>query len=341
MIRFTDILGQESAIEELRRALAADRLAHGMIFSGPAGIGKATTAMALGALLLCERPKGGHACGSCPSCTAMSSGAHPDYHVITRELARVHDKSGASKATQLSIEVVRQELTLPASRKSVLGKGKIFCFEQAEWMTAPTQNALLKTLEEPAGRTVIILIAAEPGQLLSTVRSRCQVIRFASLDEKLVREQLQKRGINKEIAATAAELSDGSLGAALRLIEDEALVPAKSVGAAMDAILAGQRAADLPEMLRKSAEQQAEKALQRDELASKDWAMRNGIGLFLAVAAQRLRKRLTESADVNVLERACGAIDAVACAEKYLDANVTVSLVLEQLGVALNAGGTN
>jgi DNA polymerase-3 subunit delta' len=334
MTRFTDILGQPDAVTQIQLAFRADRLPHGMIFAGPPGVGKATTAAALAGAFLCENPKNADACGKCPSCLAMSAAAHPDYHVVTKELARLHDRSGVSKATQLSIDVVRFELAAPAARKSALGRGKVFIVEQAELMTAPAQNALLKTLEEPAGRTLIVLLAAGAGVLLPTVRSRCQTILFTPLDAQTVRDQLQRRGMDRAAAADAANLCDGSLGMALQWIADGLLPPARAVSDAIDAILDGKPAPDLADLLRKSAQAQVEKMLARDELTSKDSAMRDALGVFLCIASRRLRQRLRQS-DPEMLETACQAIDLVAQSEKYLEANVNVSLALEQLGIAL------
>ncbi|HEY1922641.1 MAG TPA: hypothetical protein VGG44_07720, partial [Tepidisphaeraceae bacterium] len=99
MIRLCDIFGQDGAIASLRSAVASDRLPHGLIFAGPEGVGKGTTVAGLAAFFLCEKPGAEDACGKCRSCLAMEGGNHPDYHVITKELARVHDKSGSSKAT--------------------------------------------------------------------------------------------------------------------------------------------------------------------------------------------------------------------------------------------------
>src|SRR5678815_5224104 len=109
MPTFNDILGQDNAIETISRAYESDRLPHGVIFAGPVGVGKATTARALAALFLCEKPKGTSACGRCESCVVMESGNHPDFHVITRELIRYHDKTGKSKGIDLSINVIIPE----------------------------------------------------------------------------------------------------------------------------------------------------------------------------------------------------------------------------------------
>lgn len=123
---FRDIFGQERALAAIRTAYEADRLPHGLIFAGPVGVGKATTAAALGKLFLCEKPKGDEPCGKCESCKLFAAGNHPDFHVITKELIRYHDKTGKSKGIELSIQVIRPELIEPANRKPNLGRGKVF-----------------------------------------------------------------------------------------------------------------------------------------------------------------------------------------------------------------------
>src|ERR1041385_8163176 len=106
MISFADIFGQERAIDEIREAYSRERLPHGLIFAGPAGVGKFTTAKALAALFLCEAPKKDRACGKCASCLVIESDTHPDFHVIRREHIRSYDKTGKSKAIDLSINVI-------------------------------------------------------------------------------------------------------------------------------------------------------------------------------------------------------------------------------------------
>ena len=337
MISFTTIFGQDAAIDWLRRAYDADHLPHGLIFAGPVGVGKATTARALGALMLCEHPGGTIPCGRCPSCLAMQANTHPDYHVITKELIRYHDKTGKSKGIDLSIHVLRPELIEPAGRKAVMGRAKVFVVEQADLMNPQAQNALLKTLEEPAGRTAIILLTDQPGALLPTIRSRSQLVRFATLDPEVVQKELRKRNIDAHVAANAAALSRGSLGIALKWIEDGVIEPARELAEQIDGAFAGRPPADLPGWLRKAAEAYSEKQLARDELASKDQATREGLSLYLMIAAERIRARLAGSSDPPApaeLERACAAIDAIARAETYLDANVNTAIVLQQLALA-------
>lgn len=337
MTGFKDIFGQDTAIEWLTGAYLKDRLPHGLLFVGPVGVGKATTARALAQLMLCEKPKETTACGTCPACVAFNAGTHPDYHVITKELIRYHDKTGKSKGIDLSINVIRPELVEPAGRKAVMGRAKIFVIEQAEVMNAQAQNALLKTLEEPAGKTAIILLTDQPGALLPTVRSRSQIVRFSALDREMVRKELTKRGIDAKLAADAAELSRGSLGIALKWIEDGVIIPARELTGQIDAAFEGKPPADLPNWLKHQSEEYAKKQLERDELASKDQATREGLSLYLMIAAERARKQLAEEHAPPQLERACAAIDAIARAENYLDCNVNTSIVLQQLALSLGA----
>ena len=335
MLTFDDIFGQAAAIDSIRRAYRADRLPHGLVFAGPAGVGKATTARALAGLFLCERPKEDVPCGACESCRGMEAAAHPDYHVVTRDLIRVHDKTGKSKGISLSINVIRPELLDKAGRKSVMGRGKVFVVEQAELMEPAAQTALLKTLEEPAGRTLIILLTDQPDLLLSTIRSRSQIVRFTPLPEATVARELHKRGIAKDVAGRAARFTRGSLGVALRWIEDGVVDLADELVAQVDALFAGSPPDDLPGWFKRAADAYAGKQLERDPLGSKDAATREGLALYLNVVAEHVRRRLPSLTDADELERACAAIDALARAEIYLDGNVNVSLVFQQLAVTL------
>lgn len=338
MIALSDIFDQDAAIASIRRAYVADRLPHGLIFAGPVGVGKATTARALAALFLCERPEGITPCGACDSCRALQANSHPDYHLITKELIRFHDKTGKSKGIDLSIHVLRPELIEPAGRKAVMGRGKVFVVEQAELMNPQAQNALLKTLEEPAGRTIIILLTDQPGALLPTIRSRTQTVRFSALPQGTVLRELGKRGIEPTAASVAGQFARGSLGIALKWIEDGVVGPAQELSAQLDNVMSGKSSGDLPALLKQAAESYASRQLERDELASKDQAVREGLELYLALAGEQVRSRLSGGDDPAQLERACSAIDAIFRAETYLNTNVNTNLVLQQLALSLERG---
>jgi DNA polymerase-3 subunit delta' len=335
MKNWTDILEQPTAVDQLRRAYRADRLPHGLIFAGPVGVGKATTAAFLSQLFLCEKPSEDVPCGVCPSCKSFLAGGHPDYHIITKELIRYHDKTGKSKGIDLSINVIRPEVLEKAARKSSMGRGKVFVIEQAELMTPQAQNALLKTLEEPAGRTLLVLITDQPGQILPTVRSRCQTIRFGQLTQAAVVRELKARRIEPALAQTAARIAEGSLGIALRWIEDGVIESVGHLLDQLDQVFTGRPADAIPDWFKAAAEAYAEKQLKRDELSSKDQATREALGLYLRLAADHVRSRLRSETDPDALEKSCMLIDAIARAEGYLDANVNVALTLQQLALAM------
>ncbi|HSV12776.1 MAG TPA: hypothetical protein VLI90_00850, partial [Tepidisphaeraceae bacterium] len=233
------------------------------------------------------------------------------------------------------IHVIRPEVVEKAAMKPVMGRGKVFVIEQAELMNPPAQNALLKTLEEPAGRALIILLTDQPGLLLPTIRSRSQIVRFAALDDATVLRELQKRGIAKTDAADAARFAAGSLGVALKWFEDGVIDPVRQLMRQLDDIFAGKPAGELADWFKAAADAYAEKQLERDELGSKDQATREGLTLYLKLAADHVRQRLAELDEPDELERSCAAIDAIARAEEYLDANVNIPLVFQQLAVAL------
>jgi DNA polymerase-3 subunit delta' len=216
-----------------------------------------------------------------------------------------------------------------------MGRGQFFVVEQAELMNPHAQNAMLKTLEEPYGRTMIVLLTDQPDCLLPTIRSRCQLIRFAAMDAAVVRRELEKRGIAKPQAADAAKFSQGSLGLALKWIEDGVINFARELAQRIDSLLNGRAPADLPQFFKAAADAYAEKQLLRDELGSKDQATKEAYALYLSLAANRVRERLGESNDADELDRAANAIEVIARAEANLDANVNVALTFQQLAVAL------
>jgi len=335
MISFNDIFSQDAAVQVLQRAWRVGRMPHGLLFAGPTGVGKATTARALAALHLCQRPNDCQPCGTCPACLAMAGAAHPDYHIITKELVR-HLKD--SKASALSIDVIRTFLIGPASQKAMMGTGKFFLVEEADLMNADAQNALLKTLEEPYGQTIIVLLSEQPESLLPTIRSRCQAIRFGRLDRRMVEEQLRARQIAPEATAAAADLVDGSLGLALRWLEDGVVAKAAELAAEMDGVLQGRPPRDLPGWLKKACDESAERELARDPDSSKDVATRRAAGLYMMIAARRFRQNMERQTDPAILDQACRAIESLALAETYLDANVTTAVVFQQLAMALAAG---
>lgn len=136
--------------------------AHAYLLHGPAGIGKRALAEQLMALLLCQRPAAHRACGSCKGCLLLAAHTHPDHYVLEPEEV---DKA-------IRVDQVRQLVGF-VTQTAQLGGRKVVLLEPAEAMNLNAANALLKSLEEPAGDTVLLLISHQPSRLLPTIKSRC------------------------------------------------------------------------------------------------------------------------------------------------------------------------
>lgn len=204
-MKFDSIRGQDRVVQTIRRALGRGRLAHALIFTGPGGVGKRTTAHALATALFCKNAPG-TGCGTCDDCHLMAAGNHPDFFV--EDLARAREEKAT--ATKLSIDQMRRVRSQLAMR-SVKGSKKVGLIDQAELLTTDAQNALLKTLEEPPGETTLILVTTNADSLLTTIRSRCQCVAFAPLERDLIRDLLVEQETDPEVAETAAGLAEGSL----------------------------------------------------------------------------------------------------------------------------------
>ena len=329
MTRFQDIFDQSPAVEWLRRTLAAGRLPHAMVFAGPIGVGKGTTAAALAGAFLCESPTDdADACGACASCRAMSADTHPDYHRVYRQLIRL--KKPDVVARDLSVDVIRDYLIEPAGLKSATGRGKVFVVDEAELMNFTAQNALLKTLEEPPGRTLIVLLAEQPSLLLSTIRSRTQILRFAPLPAARIASELKRRQVGGPgDADDAARFARGSLGLALRWIQDGVIAAGRELISRLQRLPDG--AVELAEWMQKAAADYAVAQQARDPRTSKDAASREGMMILLNLAAERFREKLAagDVVTADAVAALCGCIEAAVQAERYVDANVTLLLAAE------------
>jgi len=160
--------------------LERDRLAHAMLIQGPAGTGKTALARLMTARLLCREPHD-FACGQCRSCKLLAGAAHPDYFDLQPE-----EDSEVIKVDQVRVMTGKLDLTTSISER------KVAYIHPAETMNAAAANALLKSLEEPVGNTVLILVSDNPGGLPVTIRSRCQAITINQPDPGIVQDWLVK-----------------------------------------------------------------------------------------------------------------------------------------------------
>lgn len=200
---FDAILGQQRAIRWLTRTLEKDRVAHALLFTGIDGIGKQTTAKALGMAMNCQRPVRGLACKTCPACKKMLSGNHPDLILIGPDGAFI------------KIDQVR-DLQKRLMFAPINGGTRLVVVNDAQTMNAEASNAMLKILEEPPDNTYIVLTAAQTSDLLPTIVSRCQHLCFEPLScETIANELTSRRGLDETDAMAIALLAKGSLGKAL------------------------------------------------------------------------------------------------------------------------------
>lgn len=190
--------------------VAQDRLGHALLISGAEGVGKRRLADGMAAHRLCLAP-GETACGTCRSCQLMRSGAHP-------ELFRVEPRDGKRI---ISVDQIR-ELGSSLALSTTISPRKLVVIAPAEAMNVNAANALLKSLEEPQGETVILLVSHDVSRLPVTIRSRCQALVVSPPSPVLAREWLMSDG------EVAAELADAALEAsgfrpllARQLIEDD------------------------------------------------------------------------------------------------------------------------
>jgi DNA polymerase-3 subunit delta' len=214
------IVGQPSAVNLLRRAIATDRVAHAYAFIGPPAVGRRRTALAFAQACLCD----GLGCGSCAVCRRVSTGQHPDCVVV----APVAPRDNPRGASVLRIEQVR-EVRHWAALAPREGRRKVFVLDDADHMTAPAAHALLKTLEEPPPRTLLILTIANSRSLPATVLSRCQPVRFRPLGEAEAAAVIGARGADPETARLLAHLCRGQVGLAMET--DIGAVRAQRAGA--------------------------------------------------------------------------------------------------------------
>lgn len=208
-MQWNEIVGHDENIKVLKAMLEDGRVPHALLFVGPEGVGKAVVANVFAAGLLCTCD-GLKPCGSCPSCRQARNMCHPD-------LIRM-SPDGAS----IKIDQVR-ELQRETALAPYYGQRRVGIIDAAETMTTQAANSLLKTLEEPVGDTVFILLSSARQQLLDTIISRCRIMPFHALSDDILSQALVERGIAKDQADAAARISGGRMGAALSLTSEGGL----------------------------------------------------------------------------------------------------------------------
>ncbi len=218
-----DIEGHDEVVEHFRRALVRGRLASTFLFVGPAGIGKRTFAERLAQALLCPHldldtlsP-----CGHCDSCVQVAAHTHPDLSIIEKPA----DKSFIPLSAFVGDEArrMREGLCHDIALRPFMGGRKVAIIDDADYLNEESANSLLKTLEEPPPRSILILIGTSADRQLPTIRSRAQTIRFRPLEPSAVARILLERGLapDADEAQRMATFSEGSIQRAVALADDE------------------------------------------------------------------------------------------------------------------------
>ncbi len=213
------ILGHERVVQFLEKALASDRLAHAYLFIGPERVGKTTVAEWLISRVIASASRSNllQEIASSPANGGIlaMTGHHPDVFVVNR----LTDEKTRKTKQQISVEQVR-ELRERLAMSSFLGGRKVAFIEEADRLNDEAGNALLKTLEEPSKNSILILRASSTKQLLPTIISRCQVLRFTLVPTKMIEAGLRTRGVSQSEAHELANAAAGRPGQAMRLLTD-------------------------------------------------------------------------------------------------------------------------
>ena len=214
-----NVLGQDRAVEQLKRALAARSLSHAYLLAGPAHVGKMTLALALARAVNCESEEA--PCGVCPQCQRIGAGLHPDVAIVT-VLSAEESEDGRTK-TEIGVKQV-EELQRSASLPPFEGKCKVFIIAQAERLSAAAANRLLKTLEEPEPRVLFILLAEAAAALPETVRSRCQCLELGLVPAGVIEKALLEAELAPDSARALSRICSGRPGWALAAAKDGSLL---------------------------------------------------------------------------------------------------------------------
>jgi DNA polymerase III subunit delta' len=218
---FSKLIGNDEVKESLRRLLSGGRVPGSLLFTGDAGIGKKLFALELAKALNCRQRKGFEACDECSSCQRISRSTFPPFTSDDDNKERLIWSEHADVAMVRPFkQIIRvkpmRELEREANFRPFEGAARVFIVEDADTMNDQSANALLKTLEEPAPTSHLILTTANPMALLATIRSRCQIIRLAPIPAADVeRFLIQEKQLAANDARLLARTSQGSIGRAL------------------------------------------------------------------------------------------------------------------------------
>ncbi|OOG21022.1 DNA polymerase III subunit delta' [Thioalkalivibrio denitrificans] len=312
----------EGVFRQLLGRLAAERMPHALLLSGPAGIGKRALAEAVAGAALCtDRDAHGGACGRCASCRLHRAGTHPDRADVTIPEER----------TGILVDQIR-ELAEAMGLSRSLGDHRVAVLWPADAMNPNAANSLLKTLEEPAERSLMILVSAQPSLLPATVRSRCQIVSVTGPDDTRARAWLLEQGIAETDLETLLCLSRGAPLTAQSLAEEGAVAQWQALLADLAALCSG--SGGVVTTAERWKQQPAARLVHWIQIALWEAARLAMNGHRAASGAEDLQ-RLAKSLD---LERALTLQERLADARRVARTPVNQQLLLEDVFAEITAG---
>jgi DNA polymerase-3 subunit delta' len=368
--KFADILGQPRAISTLSSAFASGRLHHAWIFHGPQGVGKFTTALAFAAAILdptTEVSRADRLPTPDPQSTVqrlLASGSHPDLHVVVKELAKFSDDASTRAGKQITIakDVVEAHLIRPAALAPAMSSGgmasKVFIVDEAELLdrspyNAPTQNSILKTLEEPSPGNVIILVTSAEDRLLATIRSRCQRVAFGRLPQSSMNEWMRRSQteLPPEAAPWLLEYADGSPGDLLKALATGLWNWQQALAPMLADLERGRLSGDLGSAMAGLIEIEAQRLVKASPNVSKEASNKVAADVMFRLVGDHLRRGIRTAAGppgainsgreipVRAMQARLKCLDLLGEAERQIDANVQAifacSNLAAQMGVVM------
>lgn len=226
-----NILGHKSQKDFLKRYLLAQERPHALLFVGAEGLGKKQLALAFAKALLCASHTGSDHCEACRLMNLEDGNfSHPDFLLVQREQ---DEKTGRYK--DISKEQIA-DLISKSAFAPVMSDTKVCVIEDVDRMSLVAANSFLKLLEEPPVGWVMVLLATDENKLLSTIMSRVVCLRFQPVPIELVESLLVSKGVESAQAEVLARISEGSVGTALSLVEQNALEPRQQAVAFIEAL---------------------------------------------------------------------------------------------------------
>ena len=328
MLQFTrmdsslGIIGHEWAVETLKRGLASNTISHAYLFTGLPGVGKTSLAKVLAKMLLCQAEEDPRPCDTCRACQMVDRGQHPDLHMIASE--RVGDS--------LKIDQIR-DVQHQLSLTPMEGAWRVAILRRFQEATPSAANALLKTLEEPPGHVVMIVLATDADQLLSTIVSRCQHIHLNPLAKDVIKQALIKRWqVDPQQAELLAHLAGGRLGWAVTALNDKSRLEMRA-----------QRLEDLQHLIHASATEllQFIEKVARDPVATQEtidlWiSWWRDVLLLASGSGESLSNvdyedRIGQHARQFGIQRSAAMLQSLRKANQHLKRNANTRLTLEVL----------